>query len=318
MLAKARFIEPMLLLRTEKLPEGTDWLTELKLDGYRALAIKTSGKLQLRSRNDNDFNGRYPSIVKALAAMPDDTVIDGEVIALDAEGRPSFNMLQNYGSAGAPLHFFIFDVLVLKSSDVMGEPLVKRRALIEKHVLPQLADPIRYSPILDGSLKDLVRSVKAQGLEGLVAKRRDSKYEPGLRSGAWQKRRGKAGQELVIGGYTTSPKNFDALIIGYYDGDKLIYAARTRNGFTPGSRVELFKKIKPLEIKECPFANLPEKKAGRWGAGLTATKMAECRWLKPVLVGQFEFVEWTEDAHLRHSRFIGLREDKKAKDVWRE
>jgi DNA ligase D-like protein (predicted ligase) len=317
-LAKARFIEPMLLLRTEKLPEGTDWLTELKLDGYRALAIKTSGKLQLRSRNDNDFNGRYPSIVKALAAMPDDTVIDGELIALDAEGRPSFNMLQNYGSAGAPLHFFIFDVLVLKSSDVMGEPLVKRRALIEKHVLPQLADPIRYSPILDGSLKDLVRSVKAQGLEGLVAKRRDSKYEPGLRSGAWQKMRVKAGQELVIGGYTTSPKNFDALIIGYYDGDKLIYAARTRNGFTPGSRVELFKKIKPLEIKECPFANLPEKKAGRWGAGLTATKMAECRWLKPVLVGQFEFVEWTEDAHLRHSRFIGLREDKKAKDVWRE
>jgi ATP dependent DNA ligase domain len=177
--AKARFIEPMLLLRTEKLPEGADWLTELKLDGYRALAIKTGGQLQLRSRNDNDFNGRYPSIVKALAAMPDDTVIDGEVVALDAEGRPSFNMLQNYGSAGAPLHFFIFDALVLKGRDVMGEPLVKRRALIEKHVLPQLADPIRYSPILEGSLKDLVRSVKAQGLEGLVAKRRDSKYEPG-------------------------------------------------------------------------------------------------------------------------------------------
>jgi bifunctional non-homologous end joining protein LigD len=316
--AKARFIEPMLLLRTEKLPEGADWLTELKLDGYRALAIKTGGQLQLRSRNDNDFNGRYPSIVKALAAMPDDTVIDGEVVALDAEGRPSFNMLQNYGSAGAPLHFFIFDALVLKGRDVMGEPLVKRRALIEKHVLPQLADPIRYSPILEGSLKDLVRSVKAQGLEGLVAKRRDSKYESSLRSGAWQKMRVNAGQELVIGGYTPSPKNFDALVIGYYDDDKLIYAARTRNGFTPASRVELFKQIKALEIKECPFANLPEKKAGRWGAGLTASKMGECRWLTPVLVGQFEFVEWTEDAHLRHSRFIGLREDKKPKDVRRE
>ena len=308
----------MLLLRTEKLPEGADWLTELKLDGYRALAIKTGGQLQLRSRNDNDFNGRYPSIVKALAAMPDDTVIDGEVVALDADGRPSFNMLQNYGSAGAPLHFFIFDVLVLKGRDVMGESLVKRRALIEKHVLPKLADPIRYSPILGGSLKDLVRSVKAQGLEGLVAKRRDSKYEPGLRSGAWQKMRVNAGQELVIGGYTPSPKNFDALVIGYYNGDKLIYAARTRNGFTPGSRVELFKKIKPLEIKECPFANLPENKAGRWGAGLTATKMAECRWLEPVLVGQFEFVEWTEDAHLRHSRFVALRDDKKGNTVRRE
>jgi DNA ligase D-like protein (predicted ligase) len=289
----------------------------VKLDGYRALAMKTAGKVQLRSRNDNDFSLRYHGIVKALQPMPDETVIDGEVIALDAEGRPSFNLLQNYGSADAPLHFFIFDVLILKGKDVMGETLVKRRELIEELVLPTLADPIRYSPILEGSLKDLVRSVKAQGLEGLVAKRRDSKYEPGLRSGAWQKMRVNAGQELVIGGYTPSPKNFDALVIGYYDGPNLIYAARTRNGFTPALRGELFKKLKLLEIKECPFANLPEKKAGRWGAGLTATKMAECRWLKPLLVAQFEFVNWTEDLHLRHSRFMALRDDKKAKDVRR-
>ena len=308
----------MLLLRTEKLPEGLDWLVELKLDGYRALAMKTAGKVQLRSRNDNDFSLRYHGIVKALQPMPDETVIDGEVIALDAEGRPSFNLLQNYGSADAPLHFFIFDVLILKGKDVMGETLVKRRELIEELVLPTLADPIRYSPILEGSLKDLVRSVKAQGLEGLVAKRRDSKYEPGLRSGAWQKMRVNAGQELVIGGYTPSPKNFDALVIGYYDGPNLIYAARTRNGFTPALRGELFKKLRLLEIKECPFANLPEKKAGRWGAGLTATKMAECRWLKPLLVAQFEFVNWTEDLHLRHSRFMALRDDKEAKDVRRE
>ena len=317
-MTKAKFIEPMLLLRTERLPEGREWLHELKLDGYRALAIKTGGKVHLRSRNDNDFNARYPGIAKALAPMPDGTVIDGEVVALDAEGRPSFNTLQNYGSAGAPLHFFIFDLLVLKGQDVMSEPLVNRRELIEKHVLPELADPIQYSPILGGSLKDLVRSVKAQGLEGLVAKRRDSKYEPGLRSGAWQKMRVNAGLELVIGGYTPSPRNFDALVIGYYDAGKLIYAARTRNGFTPTSRAELFKKLKPLEIADCPFANLPEKKAGRWGAGLTAAKMAECRWLKPVLVAQFEFVEWTSDQHLRHSRFMSLREDKNAKDVRRE
>jgi bifunctional non-homologous end joining protein LigD len=127
-----------------------------------------------------------------------------------------------------------------------------------------------------------------------------------------------AGQELVIAGYTPSPKNFDALVVGYYQDGKLMYAARTRNGFTPASRAQLFKKIKPLEIEDCPFANLPEKKAGRWGAGLTAAKMAECRWLKPVLVGQFEFVEWTSDAHLRHSRFVALREDKKANAVRRE
>jgi ATP-dependent DNA ligase len=200
----------------------------------------------------------------------------------------------------------------------MCEFLTERRKLLEKHVFPKMAEPIRYSPVLEASLKDLIQSVKAQGLEGLVAKRKDSKYEPGLRTGAWQKMRVNQGQELVIGGYTPSPKNFDALVIGYYDGGKLIYAARTRNGFTPASRAELFKKIKPLEIRQCPFANLPEKKGGRWGAGLTAAKMEECRWLRPQLVGQFEFVEWTQDGHLRHSRFVGLREDKAAGDVRRE
>jgi ATP-dependent DNA ligase len=234
--------------------------------------------------------------------MPDDTVIDGEVIALDAAGKPSFNILQNYGSTTARLHFFVFDLLRLNGRDVMDEPLVKRRELLEKRILPKLPEPVRYSPELKASLTDLIQSVKAQGLEGLVAKRRDSKYEPGLRSGVWQKMRVNQGQELVIAGYTPSPKNFDALVIGYYDSGKLIYAARTRNGFTPASRMQLFKKIKPLEIKDCPFANLPEKKVGRWGAGLTATKMSECRWLKPELVGQFEFVEWTSDNHLRHSQ----------------
>jgi len=308
----------MLLLRTEKLPESADFQYELKFDGYRALAIKSGGKIQLRSRNDNDFNARYPGIVKALAALPDDTVIDGELVALDPEGKPSFNLLQNHGSSGAALHFFIFDLLVLKGRDVMGKSLTERRELLEMHIFPKMEEPIRYSPVLEAGLKDLIQSVKAQGLEGLVAKRRDSKYEPGLRSGAWLKMRVNQGQELVIGGYTPSPKNFDALVIGYYEGPNLIYAARTRNGFTPASRAELFKKIKPLEIKECPFANLPEKKAGRWGAGLTAAKMAECIWLRPQLVAQFEYVEWTEDSHLRHSRFMALRDDKKPKDVRRE
>ena len=314
----AKFIDPMLLLRTEKLPESADFQYELKFDGYRALAIKSGGKIQLRSRNDNDFNARYPGIVKALARLPDDTVIDGEIVALDPEGKPSFNLLQNHGSSGAPLHFFIFDLLVLKGRDVMGKSLTERRVLLEMHIFPKMEEPIRYSPVLEAGLNDLMQSVKAQGLEGLVAKRRDSKYEPGLRSGAWLKMRVNQGQELVIGGYTPSPKNFDALVIGYYEGPNLIYAARTRNGFTPASRAELFKKIKPLEIKECPFANLPERKAGRWGAGLTAAKMAECIWLKPQLVAQFEYVEWTEDSHLRHSRFMAIREDKKPKDVRRE
>src|SRR5579864_3409833 len=296
----------MLLLRTEKLPEGPDLQYEIKFDGYRVLAMKSGGKVQLRSRNDNDFNVRYPGIVKALAPMPDETIIDGEVVALDKDGKPSFNTLQNYGSAGAPLHFYIFDLLILEGRDVMGEPLAKRRELLEEHVLPTLAEPIRYSRVLEAKLEDLIRSVKAQGLEGLVAKRRNSKYEPGQRSGAWQKMRVNQGQEFVIAGYTSSPKNFDAIIFGYYDGPKLVYAARTRNGFTPGSREKLFKAFKGLEVKECPFANLPEASAGRWGQGLTADKMNDCRWLTPALVGQFEFLEWTPDRHLRHALFVRL------------
>jgi DNA ligase D-like protein (predicted ligase) len=311
--AKATFVEPMLLQRTEKLPEGKDWLYELKFDGYRALAIKSGGTLRLRSRNDNDFTARYPGIVDALAGLPGDTIIDGEVVPLDADGKPSFNMLQNYGSAGVPLHFYVFDLLVLRGIDLMGEPLGKRRELLEKHVLPKLSEPVRYSHELTAGLQDLIESARALKLEGIVAKRRDSKYEPGLRSGAWQKMRVNQGQEFVIAGYTPSSKNFDALVIGYYDGGKLIYAAR----LTLAMVLKLKELKKPLEIEDCPFANLPEKKAGRWGAGLTAAKMSECRWLKPELVGQFEFVEWTSDNHLRHSRFIALRDDKKPKSVTR-
>jgi bifunctional non-homologous end joining protein LigD len=309
------FIDPMLLLGTDRLPAGDQWSYEIKLDGYRALAIKSGGKVQLRSRNNNDFNTRNPAIVDALAPLPDETVIDGEVVALDAHGKPSFSILQNFGSGAAPLYFYAFDLLVVGGEDIMGQPLFKRRQLLEKRVLPKLAEPIRYSPVLQANLSDLIESVKAQGLEGLVAKRIDSKYEPGLRSGAWQKMRVNQGQEFVIAGYTPSAKNFDALVIGYYEGPKLIYAARTRNGFTPASRAEVFKKIKPLQIKECPFSNLPENHAGRWGAGLTLKKMADCRWLKPKLFGQFEFVEWTSDGHLRHSRFVALRDDKKPREV---
>ena len=204
--SRARFIEPMLLLRTERLPEGPDWLYEIKLDGYRALGLKSAGKVRLRSR---DFSGRYPAIVEGLAPLPDETVIDGEVVALDASGRPSFNALQNYAAATA-LYFYVFDVLILAGRDVMGEPLTKRRELLESHILPALREPVRYCPQFEASLEDLIQSVKAQGLEGLVAKRSDSRYEPGLRSGAWRKMRMNRGQEFVIGGYTMGGRAFDA------------------------------------------------------------------------------------------------------------
>jgi DNA ligase D-like protein (predicted ligase) len=319
MAVRIGFIEPMLLLRTDVLPDDTArWIYQLKLDGYRAIAFKKSGALHLRSRNDNDFSLRYPAVMDGLAKLPADTVIDGEVVAFDADGRPSFNALQNYGSAPGPVVFYVFDLMVLAGKSVMAEPLERRMALLEKRVLPKLSEPVRYAGALDATLPDLIASVKAQGLEGLVAKRRDSRYEPGMRSGAWQKMRVNRGQEFVIGGYTRGTTTFDALVFGVYEGKKLIYVARTRNGFTPATRAALFRKLKPLEVPTCPFANLPEPRGGRWGQGLTAVKMKECVWLTPQLVAQIEFLEWTADNHLRHSRFVGLREDKRPKDVTRE
>ena len=247
------------------------------------LHSRLAAKVHLRSRNDKDFNGRYPTVVKALGAIPDETVLDGEIVALDESGRPSFNVLQNYGSAPAPVFFYAFDVMVLDGRDVMSEPLDRRRELLLHKVLNKLEEPVRFSPVLDAKLDDLIRSVREQGLEGIVAKRRDSPYEPGLRSGAWQKMRLNQGQEFVIGGYTPGPKNFDALIFGYYDGDDLIYAAQDAervHSQASGRAVQaLYVRSKS---RTCPFANLPERSGGRWGQGLTAAKMKECRWLKPV------------------------------------
>jgi bifunctional non-homologous end joining protein LigD len=314
----AGFIEPMLLLRTDALPDDSRWEYQLKLDGYRAIAFKRRGELHLRSRNNKDFSVRYPGVLHGLARLPDETVIDGEIVAFDEHGLPSFNALQNFGSSSAPVVYYVFDVMVLAGRDLMREPLQVRRTLLEKKILPKLDEPVRYAAPLDASLADLIHSVKAQGLEGLVAKRRDSRYEPGLRSGAWTKMRVNRGQEFVIGGYTLGTRTFDALIFGYYEGKKLIYAARTRNGFTPASRQELFNRFKGLEVAQCPFANLPEAKSGRWGQGLTRAKMAQCRWLEPVLVAQIEFLEWTGENHLRHSKFIALRDDKNATQVVRE
>lgn len=168
--------------------------------------------------------------------LPDETVIDGDVVVLDQTGRPSFNTLQNYGSAKAPVFYYVFDVLIHGGRNVMSEPLSVRRELLRQRVLPKLGEPVRHSPELNAGLPHLSDSVRARGLEGLVAKRLDSPYEPGQRSGAWQKMRLNQGQEFVIAGYTPSAKNFDALASGYYRGADLIYVARTRNGFTPASR----------------------------------------------------------------------------------
>src|SRR3982751_3907763 len=148
----------MLLRKTDKLPDGDEWLYELKHDGYRGIAFKTGGKLYLRSRNDNDFNLRYPTITKPLSALPNETVVDGEIVAFDESGKPSFNTLQNHGSSSVPLAYLIFDVMILAGRDVTKLPLEARQELLQAKVLPKLAEPVRYPGVLNASLNDLIRS----------------------------------------------------------------------------------------------------------------------------------------------------------------
>jgi ATP-dependent DNA ligase len=160
--------------------------------------------------------------------------------------------------------------------------------------------------------------VREHGLEGLVAKRIDGIYQPGKRTGLWAKHRINLGQEFVIGGYTKGTQGFDALIIGFYRDKEFVYAARVRAGFVPATRREVFAQIKDLKTEQCPFANLPETGAGRWGQGLTAEKMKECVWLQPEAVARFDFLEWTGADHLRHTKFVAMRDDKDPKKVVRE
>jgi bifunctional non-homologous end joining protein LigD len=301
-----------------QVPAGPEWEYELKFDGYRAIGFKTHNRVHLASRNGKDFSERFPELVHALEPLPDETVIDGEIVALDGTGHPSFNQLQNYDTREYSLVFYVFDLLVLGGEDLRNEPLEVRRRLLHTRVMSGLAEPIRFSETLRVLPAELIGAVREQGLEGVIAKRRDSSYQPGKRSGAWVKMRVNQGQELVIGGYVPAPNNFDSIVVGYYEAKKLIYVARVRNGFTPASRETLFKRFRVLERGSCPFQNLPESGKGRWGEGLTAEDMSKCRWLEPRLVVAIEFAEWTSTNHLRHSKFIALRLDKDANQVRRE
>ena len=184
----------------------------------------------------------------------------------------------------------------------MNKPLSVRRETLSEIFKGIKAAPIALSETLNASANEIVRVAMEFGFEGIVAKRKDSVYESGKRTGAWVKYKVNRGQEFVIGGYT--PGNpIDALIVGYYEGERLLYAAKVRNGFVPQLRREVAAKLKGLETDSCPFANLPEKKRTQWA--LTKEEMKNCVWLKPKLVAQIEFTEWTPDGHLRHSRFIG-------------
>jgi ATP-dependent DNA ligase len=212
----------------------------------------------------------------------------------------------------------VFDLLAFRRKNVMAVPLRDRRELLKSRVLAPAADPIRYSETLEASADDIIAAARQYGLEGVIAKRATISYEPGKRSGAWVKYKVNKGHELVIGGYRPGKHGFDNLAVGYYEGKKLIFIAKIRNGFTPEIKQQVATRFKELETEECPFANLPEPKTARRGEALTAAAMKNYRWLKPELVAQVEFTDWTDANHLRHSRFVALRDDKDPKEVVRE
>jgi len=315
--AKVQFIEPMYALAVQKLPNGPEWLYEVKFDGYRCLAGRDKKGVTLWSRRGNLFTRQFPEIARGCERLSVDTLLDGEVIALDGNGRISFNLLQHHRSQAQALLFYAFDILIYRGENMMGASLVKRRKALG-NVFDDLGNKaafISLSDTIDATPAELVRVVKEFGFEGIVAKRRDSTYESGKRSGAWVKHRINKGQEFVIGGYVPGHP-LDSIIVGYYDDGKLLFSAKVRNGFVPRTRREVASRFTGLETDVCPFANLPEKKRTQWA--LTKEEMKNCVWLKPELVAQIEFAEWTPDGHLRHSTFVGLREDKEATDIVRE
>jgi bifunctional non-homologous end joining protein LigD len=300
-----------------KVYDGPQWIYEIKLDGYRALGIKSDRGVRLLSRRNNPFNRQYPLIVEALSELPEETVVDGEVVALNQSGFPNFNLLQNYRTEAARIHFFVFDLLVYQGRDLTRLPLIERREIMSS-VLRFSSGRVRITDYLEASATDMLHAVRQQGLEGIIEKRKGSVYEIGKRSGSWIKYRVNRGQELVIGGYIPGAHGLDSIVVGFYKGKDLVYVARVRNGFVPASRRQVFGKLKNLEVPVCPFVNLPEKHRSRWGEGRTAEDMKKCVWLRPELVAQIEFLEWTESDHLRHSKFVGLREDKDPRIVIKE
>jgi len=311
-----RFFPPMLPRAVVELPQnGNEWSYEIKLDGYRCLITRDGKGAKLWSRRENEVTSEFPAIARACERLDTDTVLDGEIVALDDSGRPSFNILQNFRSRAKQIQFFAFDLLIHKGKSLISVPLEKRRAILRSAVSPALGEHVRLSEDFNGTPEEITAAAKSLGLEGIIAKRKDSEYEPGKRTGAWVKYKLNKGQEFVIGGYTPGDP-LESVIVGYYERDRLIYVAKVRNGFVPHVRREVARHFRGLETDVCPFANLPEKKRTQWA--LTRAEMKNCIWLKPVLVAEIEFTEWTPDGHLRHAKFIGLREDKSAREVIRE
>jgi bifunctional non-homologous end joining protein LigD len=297
------WVEPMKAVLTDERFSRDDWVYERKFDGIRCLAFKADRVVRLRSRNDLSLNGRFPEIAAALEADPvGDVVLDGEVVAF-AGSQTSFARLQQRGDYAVRVFFYVFDVLHLAGHDTTSLPLRTRKRLL-RHL--RLDDPIRLATHRNREGEAYYRHACEHGWEGLIAKRADAPYTHG-RSRDWLKFKCSAEQELVIGGWTAprgSRTELGALLLGYYDGDRLRYAGKVGTGFTQATLRDLAARLAPLRRDRAPFAD--------------ELRMRDATWVEPELVAQVGFSEWTRDGRLRHPRFLGLREDKAAREVVRE
>jgi bifunctional non-homologous end joining protein LigD len=307
-------LEPMLATLGNAVPSGTDWLYEVKWDGYRALCFIEAGKVRMLSRRGNTMEKQFASVAAAMmqSVKADTAIIDGEVVALDDNGNPSFQRLQNMTGFGtrpavkgaAPfLNFFAFDLLYLNGYDLRKAALIDRRQLLISVLLP--SDVVRYSEHFVGKGDELLKAVRAKGLEGILAKQAQSRYES-KRSGSWIKLKVTCQQDFVVCGYILGEREpFGALVLGYYHGKKLVYAGNVGSGFTQQSLKAVFEKIKPLIAKKAVLNDVPRE-------------IGEVTWVKPELVCVVKFSSWTKDDRLRAPVFLGMRTEVAPEEVVRE
>lgn len=310
------FIEPMMARAVAELPQGDEWLYEVKWDGYRALALKHGDSVRLLSRKGNDLAKDFPGIVEAVRGIKAETAaLDGEIVALDVEGRPQFQLLQNRASAGSGrIVYYAYDLLQLDNENLCSSPLETRKARLAEIIAHT---DVRFSADLPGKPRQILAQASQLGLEGIVAKKRDGLYQAGERTGSWLKLKLSPVQEFVIGGFKPG-RPLESLLVGFYDGKRLMFAGKVRQGLNPRNRVELWRTLEPLRQAECPFANIPNSTKSHFGEGVTAEQMKELRWTTPKVVAQVSFTEWTTSGNLRHATFLGLRTDKNPTAVVRE
>jgi bifunctional non-homologous end joining protein LigD len=315
---RLKFIEPMKAAVAAAPPDNGEWLYEVKFDGFRVLAIKNGKQVELWSRNQKPLNERFPTVVQAIAKLPvKSCMLDGEVCALDEQGRSSFQLLQNQGETDHPVVYYAFDLLFEGKKDLRELPLTERKTRLGA-VLLKAVDPIRPSPFFAGGSQNVLTKMKSAGAEGSITKLMTSVYETGRRSGAWVKIKFHKGQEFIVVGYTLpkkSRKYFGALSLGYYRKKRLIFAGRVGTGFNDKALKEIFAQLKPLEVPG-PMVEEIQEPSGRWRP--RGWKASDSRWVKPKLIAQVQFTEWTSDGILRHPSFQGLRDDKRPEDVVRE